>query len=57
MRARKSTTLGNRMRIFFSKKRRDKWVKEYLKKKPHSVIVSGDFQPLPIFTALILQDN
>lgn len=42
------------MRIFFSEKRRDKWVKEYLKKKPHNVIVSGDFLPLPIFTALII---
>lgn len=43
------------MRVFFSEKRRDKWVKEHLKKKPHSVIVSGNFLPLPIFTALIIK--
>jgi hypothetical protein len=42
------------MRIFFSKKRRDKWVKEHLRKNHHSIIVSGNFQPLPIFTALIM---
>lgn len=43
------------MRIFFSEKRRDKWVEEYLKKNPHNIIVSGNLLPLPIFTALIIE--